>query len=234
MGDILLQGFTAGLTMIFSGDAELFGIVFLSLRCTALACLGASLVGIPLAFALVNYAFPGKRGVIVFLSSLQALPTVVVGLFLYVFISRRGIFGHWDMLYSWKAIALGQLILLLPIVTMFILAALSRLDERYRETALTLGAAEWQAALVVMREARFAIIAALCTAFGRGIAEVGVSMMLGGNIKGYTRTMTTAMALEYDKGEFTLALALGIVLLLVSFLLNAALAFFQGRVGETK
>ncbi|MDL2207431.1 ABC transporter permease [Desulfovibrio sp. OttesenSCG-928-M16] len=232
MGDMLQDGLIEGLAMIFSGDAELFSIVFLSLRCTALACVGASLIGIPLAFVLVNYRFLGKRAVIVFLSSLQALPTVVVGLFLYVFISRRGIFGHWDLLYSWKAITLGQFILLLPIVTMFVLAALSRLDERYRETALTLGAAEWQAALAVLREARFAVIAAQCTAFGRGIAEVGVSMMLGGNIKGFTRTMTTAMALEYDKGEFTLAMALGIVLLLVSLLLNAGLAFFQGRLGE--
>lgn len=232
MGDFLRDGLIKGLGMIVSGDAELYGIVFLSLRCTALACFAASVIGLPLAFALVNYPFPGRRGVIVFLSSLQALPTVVVGLFLYVFISRRGIFGHWDLLYSWKAITLGQFILLLPVVTMFLLAALSRLDERYRETALTLGAAEWQAALTVMREARFALVAALCAAFGRGIAEVGVSMMLGGNIKGFTRTMTTAMALEYDKGEFTLAVALGMVLLLVSFTLNAVLAFFQGRVGE--
>ncbi len=230
MGDILLPSLSAGLSMIVGGDAELYSIVFLSLRCTTLACLGASAVGIPLAFALVNYGFPGKRGVILVLNTLQALPTVVVGLFLYVFISRRGIFGPLDLLYSWKAIAMGQFILILPLVTMFVLAALSRLDGRYRQTALTLGANEWQAALTVMREARFAIVAALCAAFGRGIAEVGVSMMLGGNIKGFTRTMTTAMALEYDKGEFTLAMALGVVLLLVSFSLNAALAFFQGRV----
>ena len=216
--------------MILSGDPELWGIVFLSLRCTALACLCASLFGIPLAFFLTNYTFPGKRSLVLLLNTLQALPTVVVGLFLYVFISRRGVFGAFDLLYSPGAITLGQFILILPLVTMFVLAALSRLDGRYRQTALTLGANEWQAALTVMREARFAVIAALCAAFGRGIAEVGVSMMLGGNIKGYTRTMTTAMALEYDKGEFTLALALGVVLLMVSFTLNAALAFFQGRV----
>jgi tungstate transport system permease protein len=220
---------TSAIHMILSGDAELYGIVFISLRCTALACLGASCVGIPLAFALTNYRFPGKRGVILVLNTLQALPTVVVGLFLYMLLSRRGVFGFLDLLYTWKAITIGQFFLILPLVTMFVLAALSRLDERYRETALTLGAGEFQAALVVLREARFAIVAALCAAFGRGVAEVGVSMMLGGNIKGFTRTMTTAMALEYDKGEFTLALALGVVLLLVSFILNAALAFFQGR-----
>lgn len=232
MSDMVWGGLYEGFAMILRGDAELYGIVFLSLRCTALATLAACCIGIPLAFSLLNYAFPGKRAVIALVSTLQALPTVVVGLFLYVFLSRRGIFGHWDLLYSWKAIAMGQFILLLPIITMFILAALSRLDERYRQTALTLGAAEWQAALTVLREARFAVIAAMLAAFGRGIAEVGVSMMLGGNIKGFTRTITTAMALEYDKGEFTLAMALGVILLFISFLLNGALAFFQGRAGE--
>ena len=230
MGEILFDSLGSGVAMIVRGDAELYGIVFLSLRCTAIACLCASVIGIPLAFFLTNYSFAGKRLIILLFNTLQALPTVVVGLFLYVFISRRGIFGPLDLLYTWKAITIGQFILILPLVTMFVLAALSRLDGRYRQTALTLGAGEWQAALTVMREARFAIVAALCAAFGRGIAEVGVSMMLGGNIKGFTRTMTTAMALEYDKGEFTLALALGVVLLMVSFILNAGLAFFQGRV----
>lgn len=230
MGGMLADSLVAAFWMIAGLDAELVKITLLSLRCTALACLGACALGMPLAFILANKNFPGKGAVIVVLSSLQALPTVVVGLFLYVFISRRGIFGPLDLLYSWKAITVGQFILILPIVTMFILAALSRLDERYRQTAMTLGAGPWQCAMTVLREARFAVVASVCAAFGRGIAEVGVSMMLGGNIRGYTRTMTTAMALEYDKGEFTLALALGIVLLLVSLLLNACLSFFQGRV----
>ncbi len=230
MSEMLVNGLQSAFFLILRGDAELWGIVLLSLRCTFLACSGAALLGIPLALLLTNRNFFGKRFVILLLNSLQALPTVVVGLFLYVFISRRGIFGPLDLLYSPTAITVGQFILILPLVTMFTLAALNRLDQRYRQTALTLGATEAQAAFAVMREARFALVAALCAAFGRGIAEVGVSMMLGGNIKGFTRTMTTAMALEYDKGEFTLALALGCVLLLVSFLLNAALAFFQGRV----
>ena len=230
MGAMLYDSLRSGIAMIFGGDPQLWTIVLLSLRCTSLACLCASIVGVPLAFFLTNCSFPGKRGLILTLNTLQALPTTVVGLFLYVFISRRGVFGFLDILYTPWAITLGQFILILPLVTMFVLAALSRLDGRYRQTALTLGASEWQAALAVMREARFAIVAALCAAFGRGIAEVGVSMMLGGNIKGVTRTMTTAMALEYDKGEFTLALALGVVLLMVSFLLNFSLAFFQGRV----
>ncbi len=232
MGGIFWDSFASALTLIVSGDREIWSIVFLSLRCTFLACFFAALAGIPIALFLTNNSFTGKRLVILTLNSLLALPTVVVGLFLYVFISRRGIFGPLDLLYSPTAICLGQFILILPLVIMFAYAALSRLDTRYRETALTLGASSWQASKTVLREARFAMVATLCAAYGRGIAEVGVSMMLGGNIKGYTRTMTTAMALEYDKGEFTLALGLGVVLLGVSFLLNATLSLFQGKAGS--
>ncbi len=229
MAGIFFDSLLSACIMIVSGDKELWSIVFLSLRCTFLACFFAALIGIPFALFLINNEFPGKRLLLLVCNSLMALPTVVVGLFLYVFIARRGIFGPLDLLYSSTAISLGQFILILPLVIMFCYAALSRLDKRYRETALTLGAGEWQAATAVIREARFAMVAVLCAAYGRGIAEVGVSMMLGGNIKGVTRTMTTAMALEYDKGEFTLALSLGIVLLLVSFTLNVALGFFQGQ-----
>ena len=229
MIDMFTDSFFSALLMIVRGDRELWGIVLLSLRCTFLACFFAALSGIPVALFLTNNDFPGKRLVLLIFNSLMALPTVVVGLFLYVFIARRGIFGPLDLLYSPTAISLGQFILIMPVMVMFVYAALSRLDSRYRETALTLGASEWQAAMTVMREGRIAMVAAACMAYGRGIAEVGVSMMLGGNIKGYTRTMTTAMSLEYDKGEFTLALGLGMVLLLVSFTLNGALSFFQGR-----
>ncbi|MDR2945999.1 MAG: ABC transporter permease [Candidatus Adiutrix sp.] len=228
--DIFIDSFMSALKMIGGGDRELWGIVLLSLSCTFWACLAASLVGLPSAFLLAHHEFPGKRLVILAFNTLQSVPTVVVGLFLYVFISRRGVFGPLDLLYSPLAISIGQFLLILPLMIMFILAALSRLDERYHQTALTLGASRRQAAMLVIREARFAVIAALCAAFGRGVAEVGVSMMLGGNIKGYTRTMTTAMALEYDKGEFTLAVALGVVLLLVSFALNGALGFLQGKI----
>jgi len=229
MTGIFVDSFFSACAMIVSGNRELWAIVLLSLRCTLLACFFAALAGIPIALFLANNDFPGKRAILLVCNSLMALPTVVVGLFLYVFISRRGIFGPLDLLYSPTAISLGQFILILPLVIMFFHTALSRLDKRYRETALTLGADDWQAAKAVLREARPALFAALCAAYGRGIAEVGVSMMLGGNIKGFTRTMTTAMALEYDKGEFTLALGLGIILLLVSFTLNAALGFFQSR-----
>ena len=158
------------------------------------------------------------------------MPTVVIGLFVYAFVSRRGIFGPLDLLYTQNAIVVGQIFLVIPIIVTFTIAAVSRVDDRYRKTAMTLGATPWQTAIAIYREARFGVMAAVVAAFGRVIAEVGVSMMLGGNIKGFTRTMTTAMALEYDKGEFVLAIALGLVLLAVSFTVNVALSRFQGRV----
>lgn len=232
MGEMFVDGMTSGMYMIVGGDPDLWGIVLLSLRCTLVACLAASCIGLPVAFFLTNNTFPGKRLVILVLNTLQSVPTTVIGLLLYILISRRGLLGEFGLLYSPAAISLGQFFLILPLVTMFVLAALSRLDYRYRQTALTLGASELQAAVAVVREGRFAIVAALCAAFGRGIAEVGIAMMLGGNIKGVTRTMTTAMALEYNKGEFPLALALGVVLLLVSFSLNAVLSFVQGKLEQ--
>jgi tungstate transport system permease protein len=124
---------------------------------------------------------------------------------------------------------IGQVILIIPIVITFTISAISRIDERYRTTAMTLGANAVQTAWVIVREARFGIMAAIIVAFGRVIAEVGISMMLGGNAKGFTRTMTTAMALEYDKGEFVLSIALGAILLSVSFLVNLIFNYFQGK-----
>ncbi|MBW1940777.1 MAG: ABC transporter permease, partial [Deltaproteobacteria bacterium] len=168
--------------------------------------------------------------VITVLNTLMALPTVGIGLFTYTFISRRGIFGAFDLLYTQKAIIIGQIFLILPIVATFTISAISRIDSRYRLTALTLGANRLQTAMVILREARFGIIAAVVAAFGRVISEIGISMMLGGNAKGFTRTMTTAMALEYDKGEFVLAVALGIILMSISLTMNILLNYFQGKV----
>ena len=134
-----------------------------------------------------------------------------------------------DDLFNMIVLIIGQVILIVPIVTTLTISAVSRLDDRYRKAALTLGANLRQTAWVIIREARFAITAAVVMAFGRVIAEVGISMMLGGNAKGFTRTMTTAMALEYDKGEFVLSVALGLVLLSVSFIVNIFCNYFQGK-----
>jgi tungstate transport system permease protein len=158
-----------------------------------------------------------------------ALPTVVIGLFVYAFVSRRGIFGFLDLLYTQKAMIIGQVILIVPIVTTFTISAISRIDTRYRKTAMTLGANRIQTAMVLLHEARFGIVSAVVGGFGRVISEIGISMMLGGNAKGFTRTMTTAMALEYDKGEFVLAVALGIILMSISLGINILMNYFQGK-----
>ncbi len=225
----LLDSFLSALWLIWSWDRELIQIVSVSLKVSSSSTLIAGLLGVPAGFFIAFHDFWGKRLLITVLNTLLALPTVVVGLFAYAFISRRGLLGVLDLLYTQKAIILGQVILILPIVTVFTISAISRIDERYRKTALTLGANSLQTAWVVLREARFGIVAAVIAAFGRVIAEVGISMMLGGNAKGFTRTMTTAMALEYDKGEFVLSVALGVVLLALSFALNVGFHYIQGR-----
>jgi tungstate transport system permease protein len=225
----LLDSFYSALLLLWSVDPELVNVVSVSLKVSSSSTLIASLVGIPVGFLIAFREFPGKRLLITILNTLLALPTVVVGLFVYAFISRRGILGVLDLLYTQKAMIIGQVILIVPIITVFTISAISRIDERYRKTAMTLGANALQTAWVIIREARFAIMAAVIAAFGRVIAEVGISMMLGGNAKGFTRTMTTAMALEYDKGEFVLGVALGIVLLTISFGLNIFFNYIQGR-----
>jgi tungstate transport system permease protein len=225
----LLDSFHSALLLLWSVDPELVEIVSVSLKVSSSSTLIASLVGVPAGFLIAFREFSGKRLVITILNTLLALPTVVVGLFVYAFISRRGILGVLDLLYTQKAMIIGQVILIIPIITVFTISAISRIDERYRKTAMTLGANALQTAWAIIREARFAIMAAVIAAFGRVIAEVGISMMLGGNAKGFTRTMTTAMALEYDKGEFVLGVALGIVLLTISFGLNIFFNYIQGR-----
>ena len=227
--DLLIDSFSSALMLLWSLDHDLLAIICVSLKVSAISTLLAGVAGIPAGFFIAFSEFHGKRFLITILNTLLALPTVVVGLFVYAFISRRGIFGTFDLLYSQKAIIIGQVILIVPIVTTFTISAISRIDERYRKTARTLGARAYQTAWVLIREARFGIVAAIIVAFGRVIAEVGISMMLGGNARGFTRTMTTAMALEYDKGEFVLSVALGIVLLLVSFGMNLLFNYFQGR-----
>jgi tungstate transport system permease protein len=227
-----VDSFFSALSLMRSLDPELVTVVGVSLKVSCLSTLIASLVGVPLGLGIGFSEFPGKRGVITVLNTLLALPTVVIGLFVYSFISRRGIFGSLDLLYTQNAIVIGQFFLILPIVATFTLSAISRLDDRYRRTAMTLGATRLQTGLVVLREARFAIMAAVVAAFGRVISEIGISMMLGGNARGFTRTMTTAMALEYDKGEFVLAVALGLVLMSISLLVNVALNLIQGRGGK--
>jgi len=225
----LADSLLSAVHLLWSLDPDLYTVIFVSLKVSLTSTLLASLLGIPAAFFVVFKEFRGKRAAMTILNTLMALPTVVIGLLVYAFLSRRGLLGSLNLLYTQTAMVIGQVILIFHIATSLTIAAIARVDRRYRMTALTLGATPVQAAVVVFREARFAVVAAVIAAFGRVISEVGISMMLGGNAKGYTRTMTTAMALEYDKGEFVLGVALGLVLLFLSFSVNVFFHYLQGR-----
>jgi len=227
--DIFVDSLQSAILLVCSLDREMLTIVMVSLQVSCVSTVLAGLVGVPTGFFIALRRFPGKAMLITVLNTSLALPTVVIGLFVYAFISRRGVFGPLDLLYTQKAIIIGQVILIIPLVSALTIAAISRIDDRYRRTAMTLGANRIQTAKVILFEARFGITAAIVAAFGRVISEIGISMMLGGNIKGFTRTMTTAMALEYDKGAFSLAVALGIVLMTLSFGMNILFHFFQGK-----
>lgn len=224
-----IDSLLSAVLLIRDMDPELLTIVRVSLKVSLSATAFAALLGVPLGFAVAMGSFPGRRAIVTLLNTLLSVPTVVIGLFVYAFISRQGVLGGLDLLYTQTAIVIGQTLLILPIVAAFTISALSRVDARYRRTALTLGANARQTAFIVLREARFGIGAAVVAAFGRAIAEIGVAMMLGGNARGFTRTMTTAMALEYNKGEFVLAVALGLILLCISLGVNIVLNFCQGR-----
>ncbi|MBB5349303.1 ABC transporter permease [Desulfoprunum benzoelyticum] len=227
--ELLRDSVISAFLLLMQLDPELLFIIWVSIKVSGLSTLAAAALGIPAGLVLAQAVFPGKRFVLTCLNTLLALPTVVIGLVVYAFISRRGTFGSFGLLYTQEAIIIGQIILIVPLVTSLTIAAVSKLDERYRMSAMTLGADRYQAALVIFQEARFGIVAAVVAAFGRVIAEVGIGMMLGGNAKGFTRTMTTAMALEYDKGEYVLAVALGVVLMSIAFGVNMLFHFFQGR-----
>ena len=228
--ELLRDSMLSAVVLLIHLDPELLFIIWVSLKVSGFSTLIAAVVGIPAGLLLAQAVFPGKRFVLTCLNTLLALPTVVIGLVVYAFISRRGTFGSLGLLYTQEAIIIGQVILIVPLVTCLTIAAVSRT----RRALPSVGDDAWgrpdQTALVIFKEARFGIVAAVVAAFGRVIAEVGIGMMLGGNAKGFTRTMTTAMALEYDKGEYVLAVALGIVLMSIAFGVNLLFHFFQGRI----
>lgn len=206
---------------------DFFSAVSVSLYCSLISTGLCAVIGIPLGLFLAVRRFPGSSAVVAVLQSLLAIPTVVVGLFVYTLIRRNGYLGDFELLYSLGAIIVGQTVLAIPIMTIFTYSAVNAIDGCAVETAVTLGARKLGVLGTLFNEARLGIFAAIAATFGRLIGEVGVSMMLGGNILGMTRTMTTAIALETSKGEFALAIKLGGALLLVSLSVNLLLRFFQ-------
>lgn len=215
--------------LLLGGDAALWGIIWVSLRVSFLALIFAALPAVVCGFLLATLTFPGRRLIIVFLQTLLALPTVVVGLLLYLMLSRLGPLGEWHWLFTQEAMILGQAFLAFPILAAMTLTAVQGLDPRTAETARTLGASPVRAALTVLIETRFAVMAAVATGFGRVLSEIGCAMMVGGNIAGLTRNITTAIALETSKGEFAQGIALGTVLVMLALGINFLLAWLQGK-----
>jgi tungstate transport system permease protein len=215
--------------LLWSGDAGLWRIIWVSLKTTILSLLLAAPPALALGYLIASRAFPGRRAVLWLTQAALSLPTVLIGLLLYLVLSRSGVLGGWHWLFTQSGIVAGQTLIVLPVLLAFTLAALQALDPRLAETALTLGANQWQVMLTVLHEARFGVMAALISGFGRVISEVGCAMMVGGNIAGETRTITTAIALETSKGEFAQGIALGIVLIALALLINALLLLLQGE-----
>jgi tungstate transport system permease protein len=223
------ESFGTAVGLILSLDWEVFSAVRTSVGVALWSIVYSSVLGIPAGVLIGIREFPLKRTVITLLNTLMALPTVVVGLLVYGLISRQGPLGAWGILFTPKAIIIGQTVLAVPIIANYTLSAVRGADNRIISTALTLGASRLQSAFQLTREIRFGVMAAVIAGFGRVISEVGVAMMLGGNIRGYTRTMTTAIALETSKGEFAFGLALGIILMIVALIINLLLNHLQQR-----
>ncbi len=221
--DYFLTALYPALKLIFSFDAEIWQIVRTSLNISLQACLYASLIAVPAGILLAIKQFPGKRLINYILQTLTAMPTVMVGLIFYGLLSRRGPLGDWGLLYTETAVILGQTVLILPLIINMSSVTVTSADPRLLHTLKILGANTWQQILTILAECRYALLAAVITAFGRAIGEVGAAMMLGGNIQGITRTMTTAIALETSKGNFELGLALGLLLLAIAFFITMLL-----------
>jgi tungstate transport system permease protein len=199
---------------------ELALAIWVSLKTSGLAALSASAAAVPAALFLAGRDFRGKRLVLLINQTWMAAPTVVIGLLFYSLLSRSGPFGGLGLLYTQAAITVGQVFLILPLIIGFSYTALRQVDKRARLTALTLGASRRQAGWVVLREAKYALLIAVLAGFARAISEVGIAMMLGGNIRNATRNITTSIALETAKGEFRNGVVLGVVLLVITLGIN--------------
>jgi len=214
------EAISAAIYLIFQLDPKVYEIVWTSLKISLIATLFSSLLGVTLGIWVAISEFAGKRFFQHLLNTLMAMPTVMIGLIFYGLLSRRGPLGELGLLYTQTAVILGEACLILPIITNMTLVAVQSADNRLLATLKMLGAKTHQQILPILSELRFVILSAIITGFGRAIGEVGAAMMLGGNIQGSTRTMTTAIALETSKGDFELGLALGLLLLLIAFAVN--------------
>jgi tungstate transport system permease protein len=221
--DPITEGIIRAINLIMSGDPEVFAITALSLYISISSTLLACIWSIPISAALALRSFPGKRTAKGLFNALIGIPTVALGLYMYLLLSRSGPLGHFQFLYTPGGIIIGQCILVTPIIVSFSTSALESVDPDLRTLARTLGASGYQVDAVVLREAFWGVTLAIIAAFNRAFAELGVAMMLGGNIRNLTRVLTTAIALETAKGEIALSIALSFILLGIVMSLSIAI-----------
>ncbi len=227
MGNIL-QGIKGALNLIVSGDKEVYSIIGLSLSVSFMSVVIAMVFSVPMGIIIGMKKFPFRRIVVMVINTLMGLPPVIAGLFVYLFLSRSGPLGYLNALHTPRAMVIAQVLLICPIVTGVTMAAVKDRGALVRNTAYTLGASGPQTLWIIIREFRTSIGSSLIAGYGRAISEVGAVMLVGGNIKGYTRVMTTAIVLETNMGNFNQAIAIGIVLLILFFIINVFLQRFQG------
>ena len=227
--DIIIEGIKQAFILLFTLDPEVIGITWLSLKVSGIATFISLLFGVSVGTLVALTQFPGRRIVVSLINTGMGLPPVVVGLFVTIFLWRNGPLGFLEILYTPTAIIIAQAVIATPIVMGISLAAIQHLPANLRLQILALGATRLQMVWILVKEARLPLLAAIMAGFGGVISEVGASIMVGGNIKGYTRVLTTATVMETSKGNFDIAMALGIILLLLAFFVNAVLTHVQQR-----
>lgn len=224
----LLDAIHGAFALFLAGDAALWRIIWISLKTALVGLLLAAPIAVLIGYAIGAHRFAGRRVLIWLAQAALSLPTVLIGLLLYLLLSRHGPLGGLHWLFSQSGVIAGQFVIAMPVLVAFTLAAVQAADPRYAETAFAHGASRWRIMCTVLFEVRFGVMAAIISGFGRVISEVGCALMVGGNIAGETRTITTAIALETSKGEFAQGIALGMVLVAIALLMNGALMLLQG------
>lgn len=227
--EFIISGFIKAFQLLFSLDPETWSAVSATVTVSTYSISASLIMGIPAGFLLGHYQFPGKKQVRIVVDTMLALPTVFIGLIVYAFLSRQGPMGNAGLLFTLPGVAIGQTILALPIVIALSASAVEGMDRHLSTTLISLGANRRQLAISSLWEIRYGILAASLTAYGRVMTEVGISMMVGGNIKWYTRTITTAIALETGKGMFATGIALGLVLIGIAFAVNISVSFLRKK-----
>jgi tungstate transport system permease protein len=227
--DEILQGILKALELIITLDPEVVDTTSRTLMISISSTLLASLIAVPIGAIIHFKHFKGKRAIINIIQTLYSIPTVLIGLLVFLLISRSGPLGSLNLLFTPWGMILAQAILILPLIMGFSITALKGVGEEIIDLARSLGATEYQTLFTLVSEARYGIMAAIILGFGRAISEVGIAIMIGGNIRGYTRVITSAMALETSKGNLELSIALGIILLAISLIINTLLNYFQEK-----